>query len=220
MAIIAFASAKGGTGKTTHACQVAQVRAAMNRKVLIVDMDKQGSLRVWYQQRGKHAPNAVKLHFMTQLGKGAGKCVMDFAPDYDDIVLDTRGSEALNREMREAMLIADKIIMPIKPSLFDSATAIDVADAVEEARIINPKLQAFILLNECSPHYRGDSAAQDVRSELSEMPTFTMMNTQIIHRRIYMRVAEKGQSVVEFARGLRHADARREIVELAHEVWQ
>ncbi|MDQ3713877.1 MAG: ParA family protein, partial [Acidobacteriota bacterium] len=42
MQIISFVTQKGGSGKTTLAINCAVVAARKNKKVLIVDMDRQG----------------------------------------------------------------------------------------------------------------------------------------------------------------------------------
>jgi chromosome partitioning protein len=214
--ILLFASGKGGTGKTTNAVQMAQSRAALGRKVLLIDMDKQGSARLWASQRTKLAPDAVPIHCMALLGEGVGKQVTNFAPDFDDVVIDTRGTEARNREMREALLVADKVVTPIKTSLFDSATTLDMVELIEDARAINPKLKAYILLNDCSTHAH-DKRDADVRSELEDLPGFSgVLKAQIFHRSVYELVAEKGQAVAEFSR---NPQARAEVEALAAEVW-
>lgn len=218
--IIVFASGKGGTTKTTNAVQMAYSSAAKGRKVLLVDMDKQASAILWLEQRTKNAPEAVKIHGMAQLGKGAADRVKDFVADYDDIVIDTRGAEALNREMREALLIADKVITPIKPSLFDSATMFDMAEAIDGAQALNPGLKAFMLLADCSTHPLNTKAST-IRDELADLPAYSgFLQTEIPHREVYSLVAERGQSVVEFATGKRMAPVRAEMGQLAEEVWQ
>ena len=53
--IIAIFGEKGGTGKTTLATNLAGMRAAANRDVLIIDADRQGSASYWTEKRGLFA---------------------------------------------------------------------------------------------------------------------------------------------------------------------
>jgi chromosome partitioning protein len=216
--ILLFASGKGGTGKTTVGVQMATYRAYLGRKVLLIDMDKQGSASLWASQRAKQAPTKPKVHDMQLLGAGVGDKVRNFAPDYDDIVIDTRGTEAKNREMYEALMVADRVITPIKISLFDSITTLEMSETINMARGMNPKLEAFILLNECSNHVH-DTTDDDLRAELIQLPYFNgVLETQIGNRNVFKRVPVFGQSVTEW----KHRDKKAvaEVNALAEEVWQ
>ena len=53
MRIIAIATQKGGTGKTTTAMHLGVALARMGRVVLAIDMDKQGSLTKWFRVAGE-----------------------------------------------------------------------------------------------------------------------------------------------------------------------
>jgi len=56
---IAFLNQKGGTGKTTLAVHTARIIAKTGKRVLIIDMDPQGSLSVWL--RLKREPSLAEL---------------------------------------------------------------------------------------------------------------------------------------------------------------
>jgi cellulose biosynthesis protein BcsQ len=196
---------------------MAQARAAQGRKVLLVDMDKQASAVAWHNQRAKLAPNAMKIHLQQQLGEGAGKRIEAFIPDYDDVVIDTRGAEAKNREMRHAMLLADRMVTPVQTGLFDTLTLLEMAEIVSEAQAINAKLRAHILITCVSPY---NHRADEIREELADLPGYSgFLKTQVYRRAVYELVAEMGQSVSEFARNARQKAARDEMEALASEVW-
>jgi chromosome partitioning protein len=49
MKVISFVTQKGGSGKTTLAINCAVAAVKTNKKVLILDMDAQGTAESWYQ---------------------------------------------------------------------------------------------------------------------------------------------------------------------------
>ena len=49
--IIVLGNEKGGTGKTTFATNLAGMRAAAGREVIIIDADRQGSASYWAENR-------------------------------------------------------------------------------------------------------------------------------------------------------------------------
>jgi ABC-type Na+ transport system ATPase subunit NatA len=54
--IVAVLGEKGGTGKTTLATNLAGMRAAEGRDVLIIDADRQGSASYWAEKRSVSWP--------------------------------------------------------------------------------------------------------------------------------------------------------------------
>ena len=49
--IVVVLSAKGGTGKTTLATNLAGLRSSAERNVLLIDSDRQGSASAWADKR-------------------------------------------------------------------------------------------------------------------------------------------------------------------------
>lgn len=215
MSIVCLASGKGGTGKTTNAAQLAERRAAQGRRVLLVDTDKQGSMALWSAQRIGSGRPAIPC--ITLLGERVAAQIKAHVKNYDDIVIDTRGTEAHNVEMYEALTIADIVVSPIRTSLFDSATTIEMGRTLRLIRAINPTLRAFLMLNDVATH-RNSVRDREIREQLQEMTDFDgVLKAQISHRAVFERVAETGMSAVEFGKD---AKAANEVRELAAEVWQ
>jgi chromosome partitioning protein len=65
MRVISFVTQKGGAGKSTLAinCAVAAERAG--HKVLILDLDPQGTAEGWYQDREAETPRLVSTTLAT-----------------------------------------------------------------------------------------------------------------------------------------------------------
>ncbi len=114
MPIVVVASPKGGVGKSTVATQIAGYYAALGHSVLLGDADPQQSSRLWLSLRPDTAapitpwevdPDAVGKP--PRQGKGE-----------QYVVLDTPGGLDGQR-FKEVMKLADKIVVPLQPSVFD-----------------------------------------------------------------------------------------------------
>ncbi|MBK9135674.1 MAG: ParA family protein [Betaproteobacteria bacterium] len=111
MPVIVIANPKGGVGKSTLASNVAGCLAAAGHAVMLGDVDRQQSARQWLALR---PPQAAPISSW------------DVAAD--DIVRPPRGTThvvldtpaGLHGKRLEAVLrIADRLIVPLQPSLFD-----------------------------------------------------------------------------------------------------
>ena len=56
MDVITLASRKGGAGKSTLTAQLAAQAKAQGRRVLVIDADPQGSLKLWHSRRPDALP--------------------------------------------------------------------------------------------------------------------------------------------------------------------
>jgi chromosome partitioning protein len=120
MRVIVVASQKGGVGKTTIAAHLA-VHASLvgEGPAVLVDTDPQGSLSEWWDARSdEHAPNGDALALATaklddlatklaELRKnGAAVAIIDTPP-------------ALTASIKQAIEIADLVLIPARPSPHD-----------------------------------------------------------------------------------------------------
>ena len=96
--IVAVFGEKGGTGKTTLATNLAGMRAAANRDVLIIDADRQGSASYWTEKRDDLHPTLPTVHCVQKFGNGLLRTVRDMARRYDDIVLDIGAGDSREGE--------------------------------------------------------------------------------------------------------------------------
>ena len=65
MNILVIANQKGGVGKSTLAVHIAYAALDAGKRVLLVDMDKQGSLSYSFQAPEGTAPGLVASSFLT-----------------------------------------------------------------------------------------------------------------------------------------------------------
>jgi chromosome partitioning protein len=115
--ILAVAQTKGGSGKTTLAAHLA-VALARSRPVALLDIDPQGSLGQWYEQREERLGEArTNLAFRTASGWGAKREARNLARDHEVVVVDTPPKSDL--EARHAIETALLVAIPIQPTPVD-----------------------------------------------------------------------------------------------------
>ena len=112
MPVIVVANPKGGVGKSTLATNVAGALASEGHAVMLGDIDRQQSSRQWLAMRPAHLPTIrgweeVSHNDIVRPPKGT-----------THVVLDTPAG--LHGKRLDAVLrIAQKILIPLQPSLFD-----------------------------------------------------------------------------------------------------
>jgi chromosome partitioning protein len=119
--IIAFASPKGGGGKTTLAILLASEFAHGGLNVRVLDADPQGSALLW-QKRSRDAGAAMTGLEVTSIRDAAelgGALQGDI--DADVIIVDIQGTA--NETLAVAVGYADLVLIPTRASLFDCVQA-------------------------------------------------------------------------------------------------
>jgi chromosome partitioning protein len=190
MAIIfAVANTKGGVGKTTTAVHFA-AWLSYRGKTLLIDTDKQATAGSWSSWRRdndlSHNPDTVLL--LNDMVAKEGRAL---AKGYDYVVIDAGGKD--NQGMRYAMLIADKVIVPMSHSNFDSAAWTDMAEIIEGARINNPNLAVQVFMSRIDTRRRPP---QDLRDYLAEQQV-SVADTQIPERAAILAATDQGMAVFE-----------------------
>ena len=118
MNVLAFASRKGGAGKSTLAAHLAVHVYKMTRACLLVDDDPQGSLTLWNELRAEYAlPLKTVKRGITHIVEKAKRS------DVEWVFIDTPPNTSVS--VIEAIEAATLVIIPCRPGLFD-------IDAVQE----------------------------------------------------------------------------------------
>jgi len=111
MPVIVVANPKGGVGKTTLSTNVAGYFASRGHAVMLGDVDRQQSARTWLALR----PAGVVP-------------IRAWEVSHDDMVRPPKGTTHVvldtpaalhGKRLDEVMKIADKVIVPLQPSIFD-----------------------------------------------------------------------------------------------------
>lgn len=145
MRIIAIANQKGGVGKTTVTMNLAAVAAETSR-VLVVDVDPQGSAGFWADQAGAGLPfdvaddaDPANLSQLRRL-------------DYDVVFVDTPGSLEARSVLTAVLDEADFVILPTEPAALAIQPLVRTINEVVRPR----NLDYRVLLNKVDPRVPAD----------------------------------------------------------------
>ena len=203
MQVIAFASQKGGAGKTTLAGHVAvEAERAGGGPVALLDADPQGSLADWWNERRADTPVFVRTSIERLRADIDELRTMGFAL----LVIDT--PPAITSTISTVIGLSDLVVTPTRPSPHDLRS---VVRTVELAERLN-KPQIFVV-NGASAHAR---ITVDMAIALSQYGTLA---PSIIHQRsdfassmidgrTVMEVPRKSPSADEIRRLWRYLDER------------
>jgi chromosome partitioning protein len=111
MPVIVVANPKGGVGKTTLSTNLAGYLASRGRAVMLGDVDRQQSSRTWLGLRPHGLPKISAWEV------SAGDIVRP-PKGTTHIVLDTPAG-LHGKRLDEVMKLADKVLIPLQPSIFD-----------------------------------------------------------------------------------------------------
>ncbi|WP_207816978.1 ParA family protein, partial [Pseudomonas sp. 50_B] len=111
MTVIVVANPKGGVGKSTLSTNLAGYFAAQGAWVALADLDRQQSAHAWLDLRPAGLP-AIETWALDPDSPSKPPRGLEYA------IVDTPAGLHGNR-MNVALEFADKVIVPLQPSMFD-----------------------------------------------------------------------------------------------------
>lgn len=205
--ILTVGNTKGGVGKTTLAVNIAITRAGEGRKVLLVDGDDQESAANFTELR-----DSVPVEPDYTAAKLTGSAIrtqgQKMAHDYDDVVIDVGGRDTSS--LRAALTISHVLLIPTLPSTFDVWAIQDITAILNEARIINPDIAAYLVINHAAAQGRDN---QEAAEALAEIPGIQILPITIGSRKAFKNAAAAGMSVIEHGRDPKAASELRALVD-------
>ena len=111
MPVVVVANPKGGVGKTTVATNIAGYYAGQGRQVMLGDADRQQSSRLWLRLRPREARSIASW----DVGEGQ---IAKPPKGTTHVVLDTPAGMH-GKWMEDTLRSADKVVVPLSPSIFD-----------------------------------------------------------------------------------------------------
>ncbi len=113
--IYTVAQQKGGAGKTTLVAHVAVSWSGQGRRVALIDIDPQGSLALWVQQRrGLRNGEDLGFTFSQITGWRLAAEAERLARDHDVVLIDS--PPHAETEARIAVRASTMVIVPVQPS--------------------------------------------------------------------------------------------------------
>ncbi len=123
------------------------------------------------------------------------RAVNDMARRYSDIVIDIAAGDS--REIEGALRTASRVIIPVQPAGLDVWTLGIIDERVGEARVANPELEAFVVINRASTNPR-DNDVDEAREAICECENFVISEVVVRERVAIKRAAPKGFTVAEY----------------------
>jgi chromosome partitioning protein len=210
--IVVVGGVKGGTGKTTIATNLAVLRSAENKKVLLVDADEQKSTSTWVNQR-EVLGIETKWATIQLAGRNTGAQLAKMKNDYDDIIVDVGGRDT--NTLRSTLVVCDIFLIPFKPRSLDVWTLGDIKMIISEMRQVNPNLQSFAFVNQGD--FRGNEN-KDTIEILKNCDEIKCLDIAVGCRRSFATAASDGKGVSELE--ILDSKALQEIETLYHTVYK
>ncbi len=193
---------KGGTGKSTVAFNLALWLLARKRKVMLCDLDPQGTLR-------DAADVRLELGYEPELAAW-GRIPQKTK---DEVLIDVGVSDM--DAARMAIERADRILIPVAPSQADVWSTQRFLEMIEEYASAKkpPELVAFLNRADTHPASRENREATEALRELGDL---TVLRPRLCQRMAFRRSFSEGLGVFELEpRG----KAARELQALARAVF-
>lgn len=193
--VILCGGQKGGSGKTTLATNLAVLLAVGGADVCLLDADPQASAARWAERRASEQEGRPVVHCVQRTGD-VRAAVADLAGRYGDVIVDAGGRDS--RELRTALLAADVLLTPLRPSQLDLETLGALGDLVTAALDFNAGLRRYSVLSIAPTNPRVTEAAE-ARAALGEHygELFPLLATAIRDRKAYRDAVLAGAGVVE-----------------------
>ncbi len=165
MPVIVVANPKGGVGKSTLSSNIAGHLAQQGHSVMLGDIDRQQSSRLWLSLRPASLPAIqpweVDEQFVAKPPKGV-----------THVVLDTPAG-LHGKQLDAVMKIADKIVIPLQASVFDIYPTRDFIAKLHKARR-SDKVQLAVVGNRIKEHTKATEHLQEFLATL-DVPVLTLL---------------------------------------------
>ena len=185
--IIGLLNQKGGVGKTTLSVNLAASLARTGARLLLIDVDPQGSALDWAAAREGESLFSVIGFPRATIHKEIGK----IGQGYDHIIID--GPPRVTDLSRSAIMASDVVLIPVQPSPYDIWSVDEIVKLTEEARVYRDNQKVTFVINR---KIANTIIGRDVREALANysIPTMTAAVTQ---RVIYAEAVAQGRAVYE-----------------------
>jgi len=184
MPVIVIANPKGGVGKSTVASNAAGFLARQGLRVMLGDVDRQQSARRWLDIRPAQLPPIEGWEL-------EGKDVVKPPKGVSHVVLDTPAG-LHGKRLAAVYQLADKILIPLQPSLFDIQATYDF---VQELRTQGKPVPDIGMVGMRAKE--GTLSVEQLQHFLVELQVPVL--TQLRDTQNYVQLAARGASLWDVA---------------------
>ena len=187
MPVVVAANPKGGVGKSTMATHIAGYYASKGHSVMLGDADRQQSSKLWLGLR----PSAGRPISTWELSESN---IVKSPKGTTHVVLDTPAGMH-GRMFREVLQLADKVVVPLQPSIFDIFATRAFLDEMAEHRKAS-KMQVAIVGMRVDPRTIAADKLHDFVDNLG-LPVLGYLR----HTQNYIHLAARGLTIFDVAPG-------------------
>jgi chromosome partitioning protein len=189
MRVVTFVTQKGGSGKTTLAINCAVVAQEKKHRVLILDLDPQGTAAAWYQNREAETPKLAII----QSGDLSDAITKAKASGFDFVLIDTPGRD--EPATAASIRAANFCIIPCRPTPADMKA---VPPTMATITRLN-KSGAFVLTQTASRGQRRSEAEKGLSTLVSIYSMLGLVCPHpIVMRNAYQDAQGAGLGVTEY----------------------
>lgn len=187
MPVVVVANPKGGVGKSTMATHIAGYYASRGHSVMLGDADRQQSSKLWLGLR----PSAGRPISTWELSEGN---IVKPPKGTTHVVLDTPAGMH-GKMFREVLQLADKVVVPLQPSIFDIFATRAFLDEMAEHRKAS-KMQVAIVGMRVDPRTIAADKLHEFVDKLG-LPVLGYLR----HTQNYIHLAARGLTIFDVAPG-------------------
>jgi chromosome partitioning protein len=184
MIIVLVANTKGGCGKTTVSTHLAAALAGAGHRTALADADRQRSSLEWTRLRPGTAAPIAGLDWSKDLAKPP--------KELDRLVIDAPAAMR-KKDVFELVRMADVIVVPVLPSVFDQASTTTFLARLDELKAIRKNRKPVgVLRNRVRSRTRATARLARFLAEIEHADLGALRD-----RAIYNDVAAEGLSIFD-----------------------
>lgn len=178
-------NAKGGSGKSTVATNLASYYASIGHKVMLVDYDPQHSSLDWLKERP--AGRA------TISGVDGSSGTVRVPRNVDYVIYDTPAA-VRGKELNALIRKAQSIIVPVLPSPIDMRAATDfIRQILDNSRISRKEARVALIANRCRENTNVYHQLEHFLTKIRKAPFLSVLR----ETQNYNRASERGLGIFE-----------------------
>ncbi|HEX2242819.1 MAG TPA: ParA family protein [Gammaproteobacteria bacterium] len=183
---IMVVNAKGGSGKTTIATNLASYFAAEGNKVVLMDLDPQAGATAWLEARSPARPH-IKGLTHDQSGGSIGR-------NTDYVIMDAPAA-VHGKQLGDLIRRAETLIIPVLPSPIDMRAAAKFLEEVKNNGRVARKAAKVALVANRAREYTNVYWELDEFLTKQKAPFITALRDS----QNYIRAAERGLGIFDLA---------------------